>query len=124
MLYHAIISVKFNIILLTSAKPAGSNSLADFSDPGRNGMGSGPLAPAKPFANSFNEVDDLTTGDGAKATAEPAIAARIAEVNLAMVVVIIALRVGEISWRGELQLQSNENMSLLSDPFLVHQKIS
>ena len=87
-------------------------------------MGSGPLAPAKPFANSFNEVDDLTTGAGAKATAEPAIAARIAEVNLAMVVVIIALRVGEISWRGELQLQSDENMSLLSDPFLVHQKIS
>ena len=87
MLYHAIISVKFNIILLTSAKPAGSNSLADFSDPGRNGMGSGPLAPAKPFANSFNEVDDLTTGDGAKATAEPAMVARIAEVNLAMVVV-------------------------------------
>lgn len=49
-------------------------------------MGSGPLAPAKPFANSFNEVDDLTTGAGAKATAEPAMVARIAEVNLAMVV--------------------------------------
>ena len=62
--------------------------MADFSDPGRNGIGSGPLAPAKPFANSFNEVDDLTTGAGAKATAEPAMVARIAEVNLAMVVVI------------------------------------
>ena len=49
-------------------------------------MGSGPEPPAKPFANSFNEVDDLATGAGAKATAEPAMEARIAEVNLAMVV--------------------------------------
>ena len=83
-------------------------------------MGSGPEPPAKPFANSFNEVDDLATGAGAKATAEPAMEARIAEVNLAMVVAVVSITL--ISWRGELQLQSNENMSIFSTPFWVIRK--
>ena len=65
-------------------------------------MGSGPEPPAKPFANSFNEVDDLATGAGAKATAEPAMEARIAEVNLAMVVADVSqYTLSLISWRGE-----------------------
>ena len=48
-------------------------------------MGSGPSPPTKPLANSLTAVVDLTEVEtGAKATAEPAIEAMIAAVNLAM----------------------------------------
>mmetsp|Transcript_1234 Transcript_1234/g.2676 ORF Transcript_1234/g.2676 Transcript_1234/m.2676 type:complete len:211 (+) Transcript_1234:352-984(+) len=72
-----------------SAKPTGSKSFELLSPPHRKGMGSGPSPPTMPLANSARPVVVRAVGTGAKAAAAPAVAARMADANLAMVELLL-----------------------------------
>jgi hypothetical protein len=70
------------MVVPTSAKPAGSQLTED--DCELKGIGSGPSPPTYPRANSFKAIDAFPDVAGAKALADPAMAATVTR-NLFMV---------------------------------------